>query len=91
MPNKNYENGRAKEYRVKRKLERENWFVIRSAKSHSPVDLVAFKREHSFEGWTEPLQIRFIQCKPKGGYLTPLERKEKAELEARLGIEIEVL
>ena len=43
MPNKNYINGRAKEYRVKKQLESEGWFCVRSAGSHSIVDIVAIK------------------------------------------------
>jgi len=39
---RSYERGRAFEYRVKRKLEREGFFVVRSAGSHFP-DLLAVK------------------------------------------------
>lgn len=52
MPNKNYISGRNFEYRVKKYLEKEGWFVVRTAGSHSPVDLVAFS-----------LAPLFIQCK----------------------------
>jgi Holliday junction resolvase len=38
-----YGRGRAFEYRVKDMLEREGYFVIRSAGSHSVADLVAIK------------------------------------------------
>ncbi|MEM3549308.1 MAG: hypothetical protein QXJ23_09940 [Thermofilum sp.] len=38
----NYERGRAFEYRVKRHLERQGYFVMRSAGSHFP-DLIAVK------------------------------------------------
>ena len=97
MPNKNYINGRAKEYRVKKQLESEGWFCVRSAGSHSIVDIVAIKASpfggFIFEGRRigEYLHVRFIQCKPKGGYLSPAERKAKAELEVKLGVEIEVM
>lgn len=101
MPNKNYNNGRAKEYRIKKKLEEQNYFVIRSAGSHSAADLVALKRLKEWR-WVVingiltqrevPVwEIRLIQCKPRGGYLTPDERAKKAELESRLGMEIEVM
>lgn len=49
----NYRRGADHERRAKSKLEAAGFFVVRSAGSHSPVDLVAFK-EH-----TRPL---FIQC-----------------------------
>lgn len=41
-----YERGRNKEYQVKGKLEKRGYFVIRSAGSHSPCDLVAVKNKH---------------------------------------------
>lgn len=103
MTNKMYARGRAKEYRVKKQLESEGWFVIRSAGSHSIVDLVAFKGFVDLDKvpavWdtsygTPPnnnCSFRFIQCKPKGGYLSPEERAKKKELEERLHITIEVL
>ena len=39
--NKNYKNGRAREYRIIKKLEKEGWLCIRSAGSHSPIDIIA--------------------------------------------------
>ena len=78
--NKNYNNGARRERRIMKKLEKEGWFCIRSAGSHSPIDIIAIKSG----------QFRFIQSK-KTGYLTPQERKEKEELEQKLGINIEVM
>lgn len=52
----NYARGRAFEYRVKEHLEALGYRVIRSAGSHSPVDLVAFGRGR----WL------FVQCKRDG-------------------------
>ena len=49
----NYARGANFERRVKKMLEKDCWFVIRSAGSHSPVDLVAIKRD----------EIKLIQCK----------------------------
>jgi Archaeal holliday junction resolvase (hjc). len=43
--NKNYIKGRNKEYRIKRRLEKEGYYVIRSAGSHSYFDLVAINKE----------------------------------------------
>jgi Holliday junction resolvase len=40
-----YKIGRALEYDLKRHLEQDGWRVIRSAGSHSPVDLVAFRHQ----------------------------------------------
>ena len=39
----NYSRGRAFEYRVKDRLEALGWFCIRSAGSHSEIDLLACK------------------------------------------------
>jgi Holliday junction resolvase len=78
--NKNYNNGVRRERRIIKKLEKEGWFYIRSAGSHSPIDIIAIKSG----------QFRFIQSK-KTGYLSPKERAEKEELEQKLGINIEVM
>ena len=97
MTNKNYNNGRAKEYRIKKKLEAEGWFVIRSAGSHSIVDLIALKNRvyadvpAGMEKLFSRTTVRLIQCKPKGGYLTPKEWEKKEALEKKLGLDIEVL
>jgi len=39
--NKNYINGARRERRIMKKLEQEGWFCIRSAGSHSPIDIIA--------------------------------------------------
>ena len=56
MPNANYRRGRDKEYRVKRRLEKEGLIVLRTAGSHGFADLIAID--------IDDLKIRFIQCKP---------------------------
>jgi len=81
-----YKNGAARERRIMKKLEKEGWFCIRSAGSHSPIDIMAMRQNHLLG----VLEIRFIQSK-KTGYLTPQERKEKEGLEQKLGITIEVM
>jgi Holliday junction resolvase len=84
--NRNYKSGAAREYRIMKKLEKEGWFCIRSAGSHSPIDIIALRRNLLLD----ILEIRFIQSK-KTGYLSPQERAEKEELENKLGIKIEVI
>jgi Holliday junction resolvase len=66
MPNKNYLSGRRKEYKIKRQLELEGWYVLRSAGSHGFADLVAIS----------PLKrkVRFIQCKPDNFSETQLKK-----------------
>ena len=41
MPNRNYEKGRRGEYYVKNFLEKHGFKVLRTAGSHSPIDLLA--------------------------------------------------
>jgi len=69
-----------------KKLEKEGWFCVRSAGSHSPIDIIALKQNRLLD----VLSIKFIQSK-KTGYLSPQEREEKEELEKKLGIIIEVM
>ena len=61
MPNKNYINGRRREYQIMRTLELEGYYCVRSAGSHSKIDITAFLiREKKDEN--QPL-IRAIQSK----------------------------
>ena len=60
--------------RIKKKLEKENWYVLRSAGSHSIVDLVCFRGG----------EVRLVQCKIDG-YLGPNEREQLLELAAQNG------
>lgn len=53
--NKNYNNGRAKEYRLKKKFQKEGYVVLRTAGSHGFADLIAIKDS----------TVLFIQVKPK--------------------------
>lgn len=55
MTNKNYNSGRKFEYRVKKYLEKKGYYVMRSAGSKSPFDLIAIP---SLSG-----NILLIQCK----------------------------
>ena len=57
MPNKNYQKGRAKEYRLKRKLENQGYIVLRTAGSHGFADLVAISQNKH--------EIKLIQVKPR--------------------------
>ena len=57
MPNPNYVKGRRKEYSICKSLKEEGFdIVVRSAGSHSQVDIWAVRRE--------PKQILLIQAKP---------------------------
>jgi Holliday junction resolvase len=75
----NYARGRSVEYAVKRYLESDGYFVLRSAGSHSPVDLLAVKymgcNSHS---------VLFVSCK-KGQRLSPRERVEIQNLAKSYG------
>jgi len=65
---RNYERGRAFEYRVKRKLERDGFFVVRSAGSHFP-DLLAVKDGVPYA----------VECK-RGASVTRMELERLAAL-----------
>lgn len=57
MPNKNYEKGRRKEYKICNELKDEGFEIVqRTAGSHSPVDIIAINKELG--------EIRLIQAKP---------------------------
>jgi Holliday junction resolvase len=43
LPNRNYEAGRAREYRAMNALKKDGWMVSRSAASHGAVDVFAAK------------------------------------------------
>ena len=58
MPNKNYVNGRRKEYKVMEQLRKIGCdIVFRSAGSHSAIDVIGIHRKMG--------HIICIQCKPK--------------------------
>jgi Holliday junction resolvase len=57
MPNKNYINGRAKEYRLAKKYRKEGNIVIRASGSHGFCDLVVINQKNK--------TIAFIQVKPR--------------------------
>ena len=58
MPNKNYEKGRRKEYKICNNFRTRGFITFRSAGSHSPIDVVAIS--------TEKRQIILIQAKSGG-------------------------
>jgi len=56
MPNANYIKGRRKEYKVMNDERKKGNLVIRSAGSHSAVDVISID--------VSTRVIKFIQCKP---------------------------
>jgi hypothetical protein len=56
MPNSNYIKGRKKEYHVMNDERKLGNLVLRSAGSHSPIDVVSID--------VSSRVIKFIQCKP---------------------------
>lgn len=75
MPNRNYINGRAREYKVKWALERLGMISFRSAGSHSPIDVIGIDPEKRI--------IKLIQCKPK----SMSQNKRNEILEANKGLQ----
>jgi len=72
MPNSNYIKGRKKEYRVMNDERKLGNLVLRSAGSHSPIDVVSID--------VSSRVIKFIQCKPDD--ISKLDR-DRLELQAR--------
>jgi len=64
-----YAKGRKKEYKLKNKLEKEGYIVLRTAGSHGFADLIAISLDEH--------EIRFIQVKPD--YFPESRRKELME------------
>jgi len=57
MPNRNYQRGRAKEYRIMGRLREEGYdIVLRSAGSHSKIDVLGIRKSDQ--------SIKCIQSKP---------------------------
>lgn len=56
MPNRNYEKGRRKEYKIVHKERDKDRLAFRSAGSHSPIDVVSID--------VNSKQIYLIQSKP---------------------------
>lgn len=58
MPNSNYIKGRAKEYKVMKRLRDEGYDIVaRTAGSHGAFDVIAINKETR--------DIKLIQCKPE--------------------------
>jgi Holliday junction resolvase len=57
MPNANYVKGRRKEYKVMNAARERGLIALRSAGSHSPIDVVTID--------VDQREIRLIQCKPE--------------------------
>jgi Holliday junction resolvase len=75
VPNSRYVSGANFERAVKAHLESCGWFVVRSAGSHGPVDLVAL-----WHDFTPAL----IQCKTNGK-VSPNDRAALRQLELKTG------
>lgn len=57
VPNRNYEKGRRKEYKVCKELREAGFDIVqRSAGSHSPIDIFAIDKKARV--------IHLVQCKP---------------------------
>ncbi|SRR5712692_938317 len=81
MTNPKYVRGRNLEYLIKEKLEKEGYFVTRSAGSHG-IDLVAL----SLMGQNKGPMVKFISCKVSG-YIRPDEKLDLMALAYNVGAE----
>ncbi len=69
MPSANYVKGRKKEYKVVNEAKAQGCIALRSAGSHSPIDVIVVDIDNK--------HIRLIQCKPN---TMPLSQKRALEL-----------
>jgi len=72
-----YARGAAFERKVRRLLEEDGWFVVRSAGSRGAVDLIALRERGNV------LRVQLISCK-LDGYVPPAEREQLLELKRQL-------
>ena len=72
-----YARGAAFERKVRRLLEEDGWFVVRSAGSRGAVDLIALRERGNV------LRVQLISCK-LDGYVPPTERERLLELKRQL-------
>ena len=80
-----YRRGADFERRVKARLEEDGWTVFRTAGSHSPCDLIAFRPvEDGFQVDGYQVDVRFVQCKSGVTKMTKRERQDFREFAERL-------
>ncbi len=80
MPNKRYNAGRAFEYRVRDYFIERGYFVLRSAGSRSPLDLVCLKAG----------EMIIVQCK-RDGRLGKVEREHLIALGEEFGCQVQLV
>ena len=80
MPNKSYLKGVRFERKVKKFLEEKDYFCIRTAGSHSLIDLIAIK-----EG-----NITWLQCKNKD-FISLAEKEPLKALKVKFNINIQIV
>jgi len=81
VSNKNYESGRAFEYRVKRHLESKGYYVVRSYASKGTFDLVAVPPKTS--RLSRALLIQAKHSRKGKGYVRPEEARQLGEAAKR--------
>ena len=80
--NPRYRRGRALEYLIKDKLEKQGYFVVRAAGSHGVADVVAIRLNGNHV--VPSPYVLFVSCKiPQ--YAPPAERKALLEAAERCG------
>jgi hypothetical protein len=74
MTNRNYNNGRAFEYRVRDHFKAQGYEVFRMAGSHSPADLICLKGVPYFP-YTRT-DVKLVQCKGKKELMTKQQKQD---------------
>lgn len=85
MPNKSYEKGRRKEYKVCKELRDAGYDIVqRSAGSHSPFDIIAINRANR--------SILFVQVKPDNYAESQINKilKENEWLDGEFNVEFSI-
>jgi Holliday junction resolvase len=82
MPNKNYESGRALEYRVCNYWKDLGYEVFRSAGSHKAADVIVF---HKYKKPRKVPGVLMVQCKTKKKGMTKQQVKDFREYCKTLG------
>jgi len=100
MPNPNYLRGRRLEYKVKKRLEDEGYFVQRSAGSkgidliairHNLVEKTYYSGKLVYTTFNSSPRIRLIDCKAGKSRPTKQDKEKFERIKEITGIEVEVI
>jgi len=82
MPNENYKRGARSEYYVMDRLKKKGFSCIRSAGSHTPVDIVAGRAGKGFG-----IQVKRLEVKENKDVLSSLAHNELIDFCKEIGLQ----